>query len=252
MGSAGIADLADGAVARLRACLAPLLLACALPLVPAALIAATAPVWSPLGVRVLVVLLPLMLASLVATAAATHVLGDVGLGLRPSVGSAFRRVWKRRWAVLRVGLRAFFATAAGFLIIVPGFGRLASAQVVAPVLLLEEVGAPEAWRRARFLTRGKGGTVLGTQLVLVLGALAIAALPTVAVLLVIPRPASGSAALADARVLIAAIIAGTAVLAGLAAGRFTCFLSRREQLEAIDLQLALEALDAATPLPVTP
>ena len=254
MGSApvGVADLVDGAIARLRACLAPLLLVCAVPLVPAALVAATAPLWSSTPVRALVVGLPLMLGSLIATATATHVLGDTGLGRPASARTAFRRVWVRRWAVLRVGVRSLVETLICCLVIVPAPGRLAAAQVGAPVLLLEEVGAPEAWRRARFLTRGRAATVLGTQVVLVLAALAVAALPAVGVLLVIPRPASGSAALADARALVAAIVAATAVLAALAAGRFTCFLSRREQLEAIDLQLALEALDALTPLPVAP
>lgn len=248
----GVGDLVDGAVARMRACIAPLLLTCAVPVLPAALIAVTAPLWPGLGLRVAVIAVPLMLGSLAATSAATHVLGDAGLGRPPSATAAWRRVRARWRAVLRLGARSFVETLLGFVAVVPGFARLAAAQLAVPVLLLEEVSAPEAWRRARFLTRARAGTVLGTQLVLAVAALAVAALPVLGVLVLLPHPASGSAALADARALLAAVIGGTLVLAALAAGRFTVFLHRREQLEAIDLQLALEALDATTPVPATP
>jgi hypothetical protein len=233
-------ELADAAVTRASAAGQGLVLVAATLAVPVVLCALAAPLLAPGWPRAVLVGVPAALCLVVGLAVSVVLLGEAGLGRNASAARAWRLAAPRLPAVVLlvlVGLPRFL------------LGVPASAQVVLPVLLLEEVGPRAAWRRARFLVRGHRSRIDAVQLTLLAGGLCLAALPALVVLLVLPHPGSGSAALASARLAGAGLAAAAIVLPLLAAGQFTVFIARREALEALDLQLALEALDVATPLP---
>jgi len=234
-----VSEIADAAVTRAAAAAPGLAVVAASLAVPVVLCGLAAPLLSPGWRRAVLVGVPSVLGLVVGLAVSVVLLGEAGLGRNASAARAWRLTAPRLPAVVVLVLLGL----PRFLLGVP-----ASAQVVLPVLLLEEVGPRAAWRRAGFLVRGNRSRTDAVQLTLLAGGLCLAALPALLVLLVLPHPGSGSAALAAARLGGAALAAATVVLPLLAAGQFTVFITRREALEALDLQLALEALDAATPV----
>jgi len=243
----GAGDILDGAGTRMRATAAPLLSAGALAAAPAGLLAATAPLW-PAPARIPVVVVPLTAGAVLGLAAAVLLLGDAGLGLRPSAPRALSRAARRFPALLGLLVLAAGQVGLGLLaVVLPGLTRLGGAQAALPVLLLEEVGPREALRRSRLLLAGQEGLALRAQAAAAAAAAAVAALPVVLVAVVVPLPPGGSQALAATRLLLAGLLLATLVLPVLAAVAFVLFVVRREQLEALDLQLALQALDDATP-----
>jgi hypothetical protein len=235
-----VPEIADAAVTRASAAAPGLAVIAATLAVPVVLCALAAPLLAPGWPRAVLVGGPALLGLVVGLAVSTVLLGEAGLGRDASAVRAWRLAAPRLPAV---ALLVLFGLPR-FLLGIP-----ASAQVVLPVLLLEEVGPRAAWRRARFLVRAHRSRIHAVQLTLLAGGCCLAALPALVVLVVLPHPASGSAALAAARLAGAGLVATVIVLPLLAAGQFTVFIARREALEALDLQLVLEALDVATPVP---
>jgi hypothetical protein len=245
----GASDLIDAAVRQLRTALPSLAALAALLAVPTGLLVGSWPLWPVGWPRVVVAAVPPVAALVVGLPASLYLLGDAGLGRPPAVASALRRVVRRLPSLLLLGVWVTGQVALGLvLFVLPGLRRLGAAQLAFPVLVLEEVGPFEAWRRARFLTRRHEGLAVSTQAGILALAACLAALPVGVLLLVLPRPGLGSDALATTRLLGAGVLLGIVVLPALAAGQFAVFLSRRERLEALDLQLALQALDEAPPL----
>jgi hypothetical protein len=242
----GAADVIDLAAARVREAIAPLLAVTAIPVVPAATFAASAPLWEH-ALEPYVIAVPLTLAGLWALAACGLVLGAGGLGRRPPAISLLARAALKLPAVLALTLMslvevAFFTALA----VVPGIARIGRLQAALPVLLLERAHPVLAMRRSRFLTHGS--ELLGVRAMVggIFAAACLAAAPIAVLLLAVPLPSGGSQTLADTRLLVAAMCLGMLVIPMIAAIQFATFLVRREQLEALDLQLALQALDVAT------
>jgi len=243
----GVGELLDAAVARLCPALQGLTAATAMVAVPAGLLAASAPLW-PRSARPAVVAAPLALALVLAVAACVLLLGDVGIGLETAPATALRRVLRRLPALLGLlALGAVQVALSTLLLVVPGLTRLGGQQVALPVLLLEQVGPRETLRRSRFLLRGQERRALAAQIGALLGAAAVGALPVLAVAVALPLPTAGSEALASTRLIVAALVLAILAVPLVAAVQFVLFAARREALEALDLQLALQALDDATP-----
>jgi len=245
-GPPGAGELLDGAVSRLREVLPALLAATAAVVLPAGLLAASAPLW-PRPARPAVVALPLLVGAALALAADTILLADGGLGLRTRPAAALRRATRRTGPLLvLVVLGVLQVALAAVAFVLPALGRLGGQQAALPVLLLEEVGPREALRRSRFLLRGQEKRALGAQAGAVAAAACLVAVPLLALLVLLPLPSAGSDTLTATRALAGGLVLALATLPPVAAVQFVLFLSRREQLEALDLQLAVQALDDAT------
>lgn len=245
----GAGSLADTALRALRPAAGACLAAVALVVLPAAALVAGAPLLPATARLPVRVGLP-ALAALLAVAAGIRTIADAGVGSPPSALSVLRVTARRLPALVTVTAVGTVEVAAGLLLLVlPGLARLSSLQVALPVLLLEEAGPRQALRRTRVLMRSTERVALRAQAVLTLVAIAAAALPVALLLLALPRPAGGSDAVAEVRLVLAGAIIAAAVLPCWAAGQFAVFLSRRERLEALDLQLELQRL-CATPLPL--
>jgi len=83
-----------------------------------------------------------------------------------SLGQVFARVSASIVPLLVAGLLAGICIALGFvLLIVPGLILLTVWAVIAPVIVIEQTGALDAFGRSRALVRGHGWTVFGIVLV---------------------------------------------------------------------------------------
>ena len=83
-----------------------------------------------------------------------------------SLGQVFSRVSGSILPLLVAGLLAGICIALGFvLLIVPGLILLTIWAVIAPVIVIEQTGALDAFGRSRALARGHGWTVFGIVLV---------------------------------------------------------------------------------------
>lgn len=246
----GAGDIVDAAIASVGATLPAVLTATALVAAPAVLLAASAPLW-PLPARPAVVAVPLVCAGVIALAADVLLLADAGLGRRTPALRALASAARRGPALAALLLLATLQVAlSSLLLLFPGFARLGRQQAALPVLLLEDVGPVEALRRSRFLLRTQEGLALRSQATALLVVAALAALPVLLLAVVVPLPVGGSESLAATRLLAAGFVLALLALPALAGVQFVLFLARRERLEALDLQLAVQALDEATPAPV--
>lgn len=79
-----------------------------------------------------------------------------------SLGETLARAWPRLGSVALAGILAAIAITIGFvLLIVPGLYLITIWSALIPVVVLEKVGALEAFGRSRELVRGYGWTVFG-------------------------------------------------------------------------------------------
>ena len=232
-------EVVDAAVDVVAPVAGAVLVAAAVPVAPVCLLGALIPVFGVPGAVVVGVLgVP---AVLVGVAAVVLVLGEAGLGQQTTAGAALRRAVRRLGPLVVLTIRSLPALVVGVLVF--GLGRLAFATVV---LLLEEATPAEASRRSGVLLRGVNGTA---ALVLGLG-LGLAASVALGVyglsLLLVPAPRSGSAAVDALHLVIGGLAGAVLATVTLGASAFRLFISRREQLEALDLQLALRKIAGLT------
>ena len=216
--------------------------------VPAGVLVYSAPLW-PRAARLPLSVAPPVLALLLGLSACLLVLADDGLGRHPPVVRALAQALRRLPAVVVLTFVslveiAFFT----LLAVIPGVVRAGRVMPALPVLMLERVRPGLALRRARFLTRNAEFMCARAMTGSVVLACALAALPVALLVAAVPLPAGGSQSLAATRLLLGGIIGACTLIPAIAATLFAIFLVRREQLEALDLQLALQALDVATPI----
>lgn len=240
-------DVIDLAASRMRDGLGSLLGVTAATAVPAGVLVYSAPLW-PASARLSLDIAPPVVAVLVGLSACLLVLADDGLGRRPPIARALARAIARLPMVVILTVAALVEiTFCLLLAVIPGIMRMGRLMPALPILMLERVRPGIALRRARFLTRNTEFMCVRAVLGSLGLASCLAAAPIALLVAAIPLPAGGSESLAATRLLLGGIIAGCLLVPAIAATMFAIFLVRREQLEALDLQLALQALDEATP-----
>ena len=240
-------DVVDLAASRMRDGLGSLLGVTAATAVPAGALVYSAPLW-PVAARLPLSIAPPVLAVLIGLSGCLVVLADDGLGRRPPIGRALTEALRRLPAVIVLTVAGLIQIAVFTLFaVIPGVVRIGRLMPALPVLMLERVRPGVALRRSAFLTRNSEFMCIRAMIGAIVLAASLAAAPVSLLVVAIPLPAGGSASLAATRLLLGGIIAACTLIPAVAATLFAIFLVRREQLEALDLQLALQALDEATP-----
>lgn len=218
-----------------------------------------------------------MPGAIIMWAALTAQVGEAWTGGEPSVGEGYRRGGRRFFALIGAAILAYIvllatmmivgiaaallvgvtvglgaSSAAGALIMIPAFlvafgmvlGVGAALFGVLPALILEKLGPAEAITRSFKLTRGAVGRVMGVVLVTML----IVYLPLIGVLLV----TGGFANMADPTAIpgtglfwvqqLANMVIGALTTPFMVASFVILYFDRRVRTEALDVQLAADAL----------
>ncbi len=191
---------------------------------------------------------PVIVAATVAMwGALTHQLSRAYLGGEISVGDGYRVGFRRFFPLLGAGILAMMAVMVGLVLcIVPGVLAMIALFAIVPAVVLEGRGPVEALSRSHQLSRGAWGTIFLTFLVILL----IAYAPAMAVGMVgmIGMLAAGAA---ESEAAMAGAMVGYQVLnlfvsalttPFLVAGIVLLYYDRRVRSEALDLELAADAL----------
>jgi hypothetical protein len=155
-----VAEIIDASFRFYRARFGDLLVVSALLLVPPALIAAIAPTWVQVPVRIAGNLIDLFSQGAIALLVAAALERNEAL----SAGDVFRELGGKTGKVIGASFMAGLMIFIGFvLLIIPGIIAAAWTAVAVPVAAIEGLSSSAAIERSRALAKGRLGHVLGTM-----------------------------------------------------------------------------------------
>jgi hypothetical protein len=192
--------------------------------------------------------IPLILAGTVlAWGALTHQLSEAYLGGEVSVRSGFRAAWRRLLPLTGVSFLALVAMMIGFVLcFVPGVLAMIVLFAVFPAVVVEGRGPMEAIERSRQLARGAWGPIFLTFLVILLiswvPGMGLWTLMAVGLAVAGATESEGAALGVMVVYQLLSLVVSALTTPFLATGTVLLYYDRRVRSEALDLEMAADAL----------